>query len=177
MKYSHIVAHDLDKGIGDGSSMPWRQSKDLERFKRLTDGHALIMGRKTFDSIGKPLANRTVVVLTRNESLLLSEPVDGVIYVSSTHEAILVASAVEMANNKEHEQEVFVCGGQYIYNDTVDIIDNVYLTLIYARTGSRVRYTELSTDRWAVQQKSEVFCSDDVNDHRYMFLTLRRVSR
>jgi len=117
---SIIVAMANNRVIGKDNDMPWgRLPVDLKHFKEITNGNPVIMGRKTYESIGKPLPNRTNIIISRNKDL----KINGVSVVSSLDEAIEVA-------NFENPKEIFIIGGGNIYNQSINIIDKLYLTLI-----------------------------------------------
>jgi len=122
MKKSIIVAMSANHAIGKDNKLMWHIPEDLKRFKDITNGHSVIMGRKTYESIidhlGKPLPNRTSIVITRNENY---EVESGVIKTSNIDEAFSFA-------DKSGESEVFVIGGGEIYNNTIDSVDTIYLT-------------------------------------------------
>lgn len=113
-----IVATDEKGGIGKGGSIPWRLPADLKRFKARTMGHALIMGRATYDSIGRPLPGRTTYVVSRQQGL----DIDGV-EVFSSPEAALAAA-------QERHEVVFVAGGAQIYEALVGDCDHVERTVV-----------------------------------------------
>jgi len=122
---SLLVAMDEKRGIGKAGKLPWRLSSDLRRFKALTMGHHIIVGRKTFESIGKPLPGRRTVVVTRNPSL---SP-EGCLIAGSVKEAIAVAQA-------NGETEAFVIGGGDIYAQALDVADRIYLTQVHAEVDA-----------------------------------------
>src|SRR3989338_8906137 len=111
-----IVAMTKNRTIGKNNQIPWHLSEDLKNFKRLTTGNTVIMGRKTFDSIGKPLPNRENIVISRQ-----SYPETmGVKFVQSVDQALAQAS----------KGKIFIIGGASIYLETAHLIDGVYLTRI-----------------------------------------------
>ena len=114
MKLAIIVAVARNRVIGKGGKLPWHISEDLRRFKRLTTGHAVLMGRKTFESIGRPLPNRRNVVIS-------STPQAG----AETYRSI--SEALEALQNQE---KVFVIGGGQLYARLLDSADELYLTLV-----------------------------------------------
>ncbi len=109
----------IDRGLGKDNQLLWKISQDLKRFKELTSGHPIIMGRKTFESIGRPLPNRTNIIITRDTTYQK----DGCITVHSLEEGIRKAREVE-------QQELFIIGGGEIYNQALPLADKLYLTLI-----------------------------------------------
>ena len=115
---SLIVATDRRNGIGINNTLPWRLPEDLAFFKRTTSGHAIIMGRKTFDSIGRPLPNRRNIVVTRNPDW--------------THEGVQRAGSLDEAVKLAGDGEVFVIGGAQIYVDAIRLADKLIVTEIDA---------------------------------------------
>ncbi len=113
-----IAAIGRNLVLGNKNQLIWRISDDLKRFKELTSNHPVIMGRKTFESIGKPLPNRTNIVITRNSNF---KPA-GVQVTDSVSEAIGIASMVDT--------EIFIIGGAEIYKETIGMADRLYLTVI-----------------------------------------------
>lgn len=119
MKISMIVALGKNQGIGLKKDLPWKLPADLKRFKELTLGHHLIMGRRTFESIGRPLPHRDSIVITQNAQY--SFPERGVFVVSSLQEGLDLAA-------KRAETEVFICGGGQVYEEALPLADTLYLT-------------------------------------------------
>lgn len=117
---SIIVAIAKNGIIGGGNSLLWHISEDLQRFKRITSGHPVVMGRKTYESIGRPLPNRTNVIITRQQDY----KVEGCIVVHSLDEAISMFPS---------EEEVFIIGGGEIYNQAWDLADRLYITWVEAK--------------------------------------------
>lgn len=114
----HVVAVAENGVIGKDNKLPWHFSSDLQFFKKLTTGHTVIMGRKTFDSIGKPLPNRENIVISRASHA----PAAGVTFVTSVAEAL----------KKAQKGDTFIIGGASIYQETRGALDGVYLTRIHA---------------------------------------------
>jgi len=120
MKISLICALGSNGAIGRGNELLWRISEDLKRFKRITTGHSIIMGRKTYESIGRPLPNRTNIIITRDESYIA----DGCVVVHS------IADALAVAVKDAATDEVFIIGGGEIYKSAMAMADRLYLTLV-----------------------------------------------
>jgi dihydrofolate reductase len=114
MKLAIIAAIARNRVIGNKGKIPWHFSEDLKRFKRLTTGHPVLMGRKTWESLGKPLSNRRNVVLT-------STPIAGVECFGSIDEALEAL---------KHEERVFVIGGAQLYANLLEKVDELYLTFV-----------------------------------------------
>jgi dihydrofolate reductase len=117
---SLIVAMDQNRCIGKGNDLPWpRLKKDMKHFRRMTKGHAVIMGRKTYDSIGKPLKNRMNIVMTRSNP---GESQENLIYVKTPKEALQAAYKVD--------NEPFIIGGSQIYKILLPMVDIMHITTI-----------------------------------------------
>lgn len=116
-KISLIAALSEDRVIGNKGKIPWHISEDMRRFKNLTTGHVVIMGRKTFESIGKPLTNRTNIIITRDKNY----KVKGAIVCHSLDEAI---------KNSKLSDEIFIIGGGQIYQEAIKFADKLYLTIV-----------------------------------------------
>lgn len=117
---SMIAAIGKNRELGKGNDLLWKIPEDLKRFKEITKGHSVIMGRKTYESIGRPLPNRTNIVITRD----LNWAAEGVFPVASMEEAI------ELAKLKPGNDELFVIGGAQMYTLGLSYADKLYLTLI-----------------------------------------------
>ena len=140
MTLSIIVAVAENGVIGCAGRMPWHISEDLKRFKRITSGHPVVMGRKTFESLGcKPLPNRTNIVVTRNSGLALPE---GVLSAASIEDAV--------ARFAGTAQEIFIIGGGEIYRQAMasDRVDKLYLTRISAQPQGDTHFPEIKPDEW-----------------------------
>jgi dihydrofolate reductase len=135
MKRALIAALSQNRVIGIENRLPWRLPSDLARFKRLTMGHHIIMGRKTFESIGRPLPGRTTVVVSRRG---FSAP--NVVTVSTIAEAFSVAGA---------DDQPFVCGGAEIYGQAIDIADTLYLTIVEKEVSGDAMFPEFDISKWS----------------------------
>ena len=134
MIISLIAAMARNRVIGKDGKLPWRIPEDLKRFKKLTTGHCVVMGRKTFDSIGKPLPNRTNIVITRDKSWRA----DGVVVAHSLDEALGLASG----------DEVFVIGGGEIYAAALPKASKLYLTLVEGQWEGDAFFPEYDAGRF-----------------------------
>ncbi len=117
MRKSIIVAMDQKNGIGFQGRLPWHLPDELKNFKSLTMGHHLIMGRKTFESIDKPLSGRITIIITRNPNY----------YAKGCLVAHSISKAFKIAEDFG-ESEVFICGGNEIYREALKFTDRIYLT-------------------------------------------------
>ncbi len=149
MKLSLIVATAHDNVIGRNNELPWHLPQDLKYFKAVTLGKPIIMGRKTFESIGKPLPGRTNIVVTRQKNWNFS----GVLVAKSIEDAIDVAQAFR---NEQHTsaEEIMVIGGAEIYRSALEIADRVYLTKIDAKIdGADAFFPELAAEQWKLMSE------------------------
>jgi dihydrofolate reductase len=162
MSASLIVAVAADGAIGLKGDLPWRLPADLRRFKRLTMGHHLIIGRRTWESIGRVLPGRTMVVVSRDSQY--QPGVEGVRVAHSLGEALKVAA---------DDREPFIAGGASLYREALDIVDRVYLTRIHATFEADTFFPVIDWERWVVTVE-EFHDSDEKNDYPHTFLTLER---
>lgn len=135
MRVSLIVAVAANGVIGRAGGLPWRLSADLRRFKALTMGHHLVMGRRTWESIGRPLPGRTTIVVTRREDL----PVVGALVARSPDDALRLAAG---------DDEVFVVGGAELYRALLDRADRIYLTRVHAEPEGDTHFPPVDWTRW-----------------------------
>jgi len=155
-----IVATDLDKGIGKDNDMPWHISADLKRFKELTSGHPIVMGRKTWESLPKkPLPNRENIVLTRN----LNFSAEGATVINSVGD-------LEKLNLKG---EVFIIGGAEVYNLFYAEISKLYLTYVMERFDCDTYLEFLKLKDWETIHESEVL-TDEKSGTTFQFIDLKR---
>lgn len=137
MIISLIVAVDEKGGIGKNTQLPWHLPSDLKRFKALTMGHTLVMGRKTYETIGRPLPGREMVVLTRQKDYRAP----GCTVVHSLTEALGFAKEL-------HESELFIIGGGEIFKQTIDLADKIYLTTVHANVQANVSFPKMDPGQW-----------------------------
>lgn len=163
-----IVAAAENQVIGRDGELPWRLSSDLARFKRLTMGHALIMGRKTYESIGRPLPGRASIVLTRNASWKAGH--DGVVTTTSLDEAVQSAKAAETVSSTE----AFVIGGGEIYRLALPEADRVQLTRVHSRVEGDATFPVLDKRDWQLVE-SEDHPADERNEHACTFEVWDRI--
>ena len=161
MRLPIIAAMARNRVIGRDNRLPWRLPADWRRFNRLTMGHHLIMGRKTFESIGRPLPGRISIVLTGQSSY--APP--GIQVASSLEEALRLA---------RDDDEVFVGGGAGVYRQTLARADRMYLTLIPQDFEGDTYFPRYDESHWEVRQR-EVHAPEESDPNRYTFLTLGRI--
>lgn len=164
MRLSAIVAVADNGVIGRNGELPWRLSADLKRFKQLTLGHHLVVGRKTFDSIGRPLPGRHMVVLSRREGYSPA----GIAVVPT------LAAALDLAR-AAGDDEVFLGGGGQIYRLALPQIDRIYRTRVHTALDGDTYFPELAAGEWTVT-RSEEFEADERNSYRATFEVVDRSS-
>lgn len=160
MNLALIVALSENYCIGVENTLPWRQSDDLKHFKAITSTHPVIMGRKTFESIGKALPNRRNIVITRNSNY--SAP--GCEIVNSLEHAIALV---------EHEATVFIIGGAQLFEQAMPLVDTMYLTWIHADIQGDCFFPQWDDAQWQ-EVRRESHQADDKNQYDYSFVTLKR---
>jgi dihydrofolate reductase len=134
-KLSIIVAVAKNRVIGINNTLPWHLPEDLKRFRALTMGHHIIMGRKTYDSLGRLLPGRTTVIVTRNTDY----KVEGAIIAHSLHDAITLCKA---------DDEVFLIGGAELYQEGLKLSSKLYITEIALDVEGDAYFPEYSADEW-----------------------------
>ncbi len=163
---SIIVAATKNRMIGKDNDFPWYLSNDLKRFRRLTTGKTVIMGRNTYEHlitrVGKLLPNRTNVVVTRNSHFSASD----VLIAHSLEEALKLSNA--------KKQEVFVIGGSQIYAAALPLADRIYLTEVDAKLEGDAFFPEIDTRLWHETER-EAHTRDEKHDYNYDFVTLEKV--
>ncbi|MBQ6584792.1 MAG: dihydrofolate reductase [Alistipes sp.] len=158
---SIIVAIAKNGVIGDKNTLLWHLREDMIHFRTITSGHPVVMGRKTYDSIGRPLPKRTNVVITRDTEL----QIEGCTMAHSLTEA------VEMFDSSE---EVFIIGGAQIYNQAMPLADRLYLTIIDKEYEGDSSFPEIDYNSWR-QISCEKFERGEAFEYPFSFITLERV--
>ena len=143
MLISLIVAHSSNRVIGIDGQLPWHIPDDLKYFKAITIGKPIIMGRKTFDSIGKPLPGRLNIIITKNTDLTIEECV----VVNNLEAAITEAKNYFKTQNTEQE-EIFIIGGAQIFKQSMEFVNKIYITEVHAEYAGDVFFDELSDNDW-----------------------------
>ena len=170
MRVSIIVAVSENGVIGRNGTLPWHLSADLQRFKRLTMGHTIIMGRRTWESIGRALPGRRTIVVTRQP--IYRVDVEGVAIAANLADALQIAKATGDA-------EAFIVGGGELYRDALPIVDRMYLTVVMAEVEGDTYFVPdhhwqtFDWDAW-VSLETEIHDADSKNDHPYTFATFQR---
>ena len=151
-----IAAMDRNRLIGVDNALPWRLSADLQNFKRLTTGNAIIMGRKTWDSLGKwkPLPNRHNIVITRNKDF--------------SDEGCTVVNSLKEAIAKAGDDTAFIIGGGQIYTLALELADEMILTEVETEATGDAWFPEFDSGKWELTSK-ESFKADEKNEHDFSF--------
>jgi dihydrofolate reductase len=164
MVISLIVAMDEERGIGRGGVIPWHLRADLKRFKKLTMGHHLVMGRKTYQAIDRPLPGRTMIVITRNK---LYNP-EGCLVVHSLEDSLDLAGV-------RGETEIFIAGGGEIFIQALPFAYRIYLTKVHTNAACDAFFPEFSLDDWVEKERLSL-SADEENDFPSTYLMLERVN-
>jgi len=164
MKISLIVAMASNRVIGLNNQMPWHLSADLKRFKKITLGSAVLMGRKTYESIGKPLPGRTTLIVSRNPEY--------------RQDGCLVFNDLKTALKKgcECAEEVFVIGGSDVYEALLPMTDSIYLTIINKEFQGDAFFPDINLNNWSEVAREDINDDPDA-DFSYSFLKLEKVSQ
>ena len=155
-----IVAVAENGVIGRNNALPWYLPNDLKYFKQTTMGKPVIMGRKTYESIGRPLPGRTNVVITSDRQY----KTEGVVVAHSLDHALELVSA---------DDEAFIVGGATVYRQSLPFIHRLYVTLVHANIEGDVGFPQLDWKKWILQEEV-TFDADEKNDYRHSFRTYER---
>jgi len=162
MRISLIVAKSSNNVIGVNNTLPWHLKDDLQNFKKITTGHHILMGRKTFESIGKALPNRVSLVIS-------SAPhanSENILWFTSIFRAIKQAE-------RAGETELFIIGGEKIFKAALPLVDRLYLSHVHCEIEGDVFFPSLSVKNWK-PISSEYFEKNEHNDHSFEFQILDR---
>lgn len=160
MSISIIVAAAENNVIGNNNALIWHISADLKRFKQLTTGHTVVMGRKTFESIGRALPNRRNIVISRNPDFR----------VAGCEMAGSIEQALELVKN---EDEVFIIGGGTIYRDLWEKADRLYITLVHTVTEGDTYIPSVDVTQWEEIRRQD-FSASEKDDFDYSFIDYQR---
>lgn len=155
-----VVAISSNNAIGKDNQLLWHLPADLKHFKNITSGHTIIMGRKTYDSIGKPLPNRRNIVITRQNGLQLT----GFEVVNSLEDALSLCKA---------EEQVFIIGGAEIYRQALPLAHKIELTRVHQEFDADAFFPQLDNETWKEVWKED-HLPDEKNKFAYTFSTLER---
>lgn len=157
-----VVAMGQNNEIGFKNQLLWHLPKDLKHFKELTSGHPIIMGRKTYESIGKPLPNRTNIVVSRKNDWFE----EGILIVGSLKEALKFA--------KKIDEDIFIIGGGNIYEQTLEYTDKLEVTLVKADLEADTFFPKIDPKIWK-KTSEECFEKDEKNAYDFCFQTWERI--
>src|ERR1700679_530157 len=152
-----VVATSENHVIGKDNQLLWHMPGDLKHFKNITSGHTVIMGRKTYDSVGKPLPKRRNIIITRQPITI-----DGCEVVNSIESALALCKS---------EGEVFIVGGAEIYKQSLKLTDRIYLTIVHKEFDGDSFFPEIDKAAWK-EVSRENFEPDNKNNLPYSFITL-----
>ena len=158
-----IAAVAKNNALGKDNQLIWHIPADLKRFKKITTGHHIIMGRKTFESLGKPLPNRTTIIISRNKNY----KVEGCIVVNSLAEALEAAS---------DDKNPFILGGAQIYQKAMELTDILDLTLIHHEFEADVFFPKIDPSIWKEVSRID-YHADAKNKYDYSFVKYKRINR
>ena len=158
-KISIIVAMSQNSVIGFNNQLPWHISEDLKNFKKTTLDHCVIMGRKTYDSIGKPLKDRRNIVISRDSSLLIN----GVEVVNSLDKAISMV---------EDSSEIFIIGGEQIYTISLPLATHLYITKVYGDYKGDAFFPYFIPNEWREVAREDLISASNIN---FSFLKYEKI--
>lgn len=156
-----IAAIAENNALGKDNKLIWHIPADLKRFKKVTLNHYVIMGRKTYESLGKPLPNRTNVIITRN----LNFKAEGCIVVNSLQEALEVS---------KEDKNPYILGGAEIYKQAIKIANKLDITFVHHQFEADVFFPEIDVTIWK-EVAREDFKADEKNNYNYSFVTFERI--
>ena len=157
---SIIVAVSENNVVGKENKLPWKLSADLKRLKSLTMGHHIIMGRKTWESLGKALPGRTNVIITTDKNF----KAEGGVVVHSLKEALSISSI---------DNEIFIFGGGKIFKEAMPLVKKIYITRVHSIIDGDTFFPVLDMNDWK-ETSREDFKADEKNQYDYSFVTLER---
>lgn len=159
MMISLVVAMAQNRVIGKNNALPWRLSPDLKRFRRITMGHPIIMGRKTYESIGRPLDGRKNIVISRNPEF--------------RPEGVSLAGGIDEALASANDDEIMIIGGADIYEQTLPRAGRIYLTLIHESFDGDAYFPEINSNEWKETAREDIEPGVDAA-FGYSYVTLER---
>lgn len=157
-----------NRTIGKDNGLPWHLSEDLKYFRKVTMGHCIIMGRKTWESIGRPLPGRTNIVITRNEDY----KAEGARVVSSLEAAIKLAQSISIV---EEVEEAFIIGGAGLYQEALSRAERFHLTRVHAAIEGDTHLSEFDESQWSEISRDE-YPKSETNPYDYSICVLERIA-
>jgi len=167
MRLALIVAQGRNRVIGNENRLPWYLPEDLRYFKQVTLGKPIIMGRKTYESIGKPLPGRTNIVITRDPDWFA----DGVKLSASLEEAVEIAEAQALVDGGD---EAVIIGGAQIYAQSLSLVDRLYMTEVDAEPEGDAWFPEVDYSLWVELARESFPAGDQPNRYPYAFVVYER---
>ena len=155
-----IAAIANNNALGLNNKLIWHLPEDLKRFKRVTTGHHVIMGRKTFESLDKPLPNRTTIIITRNKNY-------------KANNCVIVNSLDEALENAKQDKNPYILGGAEIYKLAMPIANKLDLTIVHHEFKADAFFPEIDTSIWK-EKSRENFKADKMNKYDYSFVTYEK---
>ncbi len=159
-----VVAKASNNVIGAKNDLIWHLPNDLKHFKSLTSGHPIVMGRKTFESLGRPLPNRTNIVVTRDQNW----NAEGIEIASSLPKAIEAA--------KKIDDDIYIIGGGNIYKQAMEFTDVLYITEVHHEFDGDTYFPEIDSDEWEEVERED-FKKDEKHPYSYSFVTYKRADK
>ena len=159
-----IAATAENNALGKNNDLIWHLPADLKRFKKVTTGHHILMGRNTFESIGRPLPNRTTIIITKNENYV--------------QEGCLIANSVEQAIEMAHEDDqIFIIGGAQVYEYAMkhDFADALDITLVHHEFDADVYFPDIDPSIWKRVERED-FIADEKNKFDYSFIRYKKIA-
>jgi len=160
MQLSIIVAMDRNRVIGNNDSLPWHISADLKNFKKITMAKPIVMGRKTHESIGRPLPGRENIIITRDKSY-------------QAEGCTVLNSIDEIFEHCKDDEEVMITGGSEIYKHTLDQATRLYLTEVHTEVKGDTFFPKFNLNKWNEVSRN-TFKADEKNDFDYSFILLEK---
>ncbi|MDX8553708.1 dihydrofolate reductase [Tenacibaculum sp. 1B UA] len=156
-----IAAIAKNNALGKDNDLIWNLPADLKRFKKVTTGHAILMGRNTFESIGKPLPNRTSIIITRNNNYFVN--------------GCLIANSIEQAIELTEEKDAFIIGGAQIYKEALEqnLVDRLDITVLHHEFEADAFFPEIDKTIWK-EVAREDFKADEKNKYDYSFVSYEK---
>ncbi len=157
--------------IGKDGQLPWRLPDEMKHFMRLTTGHTVVMGRKTFESINaKPLPNRRNIIITRNPDY----KAEGIETAPSVKAAIELATSPQSPTPNLQPTDLFICGGQHVYTDALPLADRLYLTLVHATFEGDTHFPQFDEGNWQLVEENH-HEPDDRHAYAFTFKLYQRL--
>ena len=169
MNLAIIVAMAQNRVIGINNKMPWHIKSDLANFRAITLNKVIIMGRKTFDSLGRPLPHRTNIVISHHSYL----KIDGAMVVNSLDEALSCARRIQERDINIDDSETMIIGGAQIYEQAINMAKRLYVTLVHAKPEGDALFPRIDNKIW-IKSYETLHLKEQHDDHDYTFIVYDR---